>query len=71
MRLTLRELGHLQPPTSIHCDNATATGIANCTVKRQRSRSMEIQYFYIFDLVKHNEVQVDWHPGQENIGDYA
>ena len=29
---------------------------------------MEMQYFYIFDLFKHKEVQVNWHPGQEIIG---
>ena len=34
-RLTLEELGHPQPRTHIHCDNATAVGIANNTVKRQ------------------------------------
>jgi len=34
-RLTLEELGHPQPRTSVHCDNATTVGIANNTVKRQ------------------------------------
>ena len=28
-------------------------------------------YFYICDLVKHGIVNVKWHPGQENIADYA
>ena len=27
-------MGHLQPKTPIHCDNKTATGIANDTVKK-------------------------------------
>jgi hypothetical protein len=44
-RLTLEELGHPQPKTPINCDNATAVGIANNTVKRQQSCSMEMQYF--------------------------
>ena len=52
MRLNLRELGHLQPPIPIHCDDATVIGISNGTVKRQRSRSMEMRYFYICDIVK-------------------
>ena len=47
IRLTLEELGHLQPPTPMHCDNATAAGIANNTVKRQRSQRMDMRYFYI------------------------
>jgi hypothetical protein len=45
--LTLEELGHPQPKTPIHCDNATAVGIANNTVKEQRSRSMEMRYFWV------------------------
>jgi hypothetical protein len=31
----LEDLGHVQPKTPVHCDNATAVGIANDTVKRQ------------------------------------
>ncbi len=33
--LTLEELGHPQPKTPIHCNNATAVGIANNSVKKQ------------------------------------
>ena len=32
LQLALKELGHLQPPTPVHCDNITAVGIANDTV---------------------------------------
>ena len=71
IRLTLEELGHPQPPTPMHCNNATAAGVANNTVKRQQSRRMEMRYFYICDLVKHGIVNVKWHPGQENLADYA
>ena len=42
LRLTLMELGHVQPPTPVHCDNSTATGIANDSVKKQRSQSMNM-----------------------------
>jgi hypothetical protein len=47
LRLVLQELGHHQQPTPIHCDNATAAGIANDTVKKQRSRSTEMQFFWV------------------------
>jgi hypothetical protein len=70
IRLILQELGHPQPPTPIHCDNSTAAGIANNTVKRQRSRSMEMRYFWIADQVARHQFDVRWHPGQENMGDY-
>ena len=71
IRLTLEEIGHPQPPTPMHCDNATAARIANNTVKRQQSQSMEMRNFYICDLVKHGILNVKWHPGQENLADYA
>jgi hypothetical protein len=36
-RKTLADMGHSQPKTPVRCDNATAVGIANNTIKRQRS----------------------------------
>jgi hypothetical protein len=71
LRLILEEMGHPQPPTPIHCDNSTAVGIANSTVKRQRSRAMEMRYFWIIDQVRHRYVRILWHPGMENLGDYV
>jgi hypothetical protein len=32
---TQQDLGHPQPKTPVHCDNATAVGIANNTIKQQ------------------------------------
>jgi hypothetical protein len=34
IRFVLEEMGHKQPPTPIHCDNKTAAGIANDSVKK-------------------------------------
>jgi hypothetical protein len=49
LRFTLLELGHPQPPTPIHIDNTTTIGIVNNTAKRQHSRAMEMQYFWLLD----------------------
>jgi hypothetical protein len=68
--LTLEELGHPQPKIPIHCNNATAVGIANNTVKRQCSRLMEMQYFWVYDKVAQDAYDIRWHPGQENLADY-
>ena len=70
MRLILEELGHQQPPTPVHCDNITAAGIANNTVKRQRSRSMEMRFFWFADQVALGYFDVRYHPGAKNMGDY-
>ncbi len=56
--------------TLVHCNNATAVGIANNTVKRQRSQAMEMQFFWVGDKVSQDMYQVAWHPGQENLADY-
>ena len=70
IRLILEELGHPQPPTPVHCDNATATGIANNNVKKQRSRHWDMRYFWVTDQVQQQFFDVQWHPGQENLADY-
>ena len=69
-RLALEELGHPQPPTPVHCDNTTATDIANDTVKKHRSRSMEKNYFWVTDQVRRKHIDVRHHPGKENLADY-
>jgi hypothetical protein len=33
-QLTLAKMGHPQPRTPIHCNNTTAVGIVNSTIKR-------------------------------------
>jgi hypothetical protein len=63
-------MGHLQPKAPVHFDNATAVGIANSTVKRQWSHSMEMFFFWISDKCAHEMYALHWHPGQENLADY-
>ena len=45
-RLTIEEMGHLQLPSPIHCNNSTAVDIVNNTVKHQQSQSTEIRFFF-------------------------
>jgi hypothetical protein len=69
-RSTLKDMGHVQPKTPVHCKNATAVGIANSTVKQQCSRSMEMHFFWISDKCAPEMYALHWHPGQENLADY-
>ena len=64
-RLTLSNLRHPQPKTPVHCDNATAVGIASNTVKRQRSRAMEMRFFWTGDKVSQKMYDIFW-----NLADY-
>jgi hypothetical protein len=70
LRITLEELGHSQPPTPIHIDNSTTVGIVNNTIKRQKSRSMEMRYFWLLDGKIQRLFDFQYHPGLENMADY-
>ncbi len=63
-------MGHPQPKIPIHCDNAMAVGIANNTIKRQHSQSMEMRFFWIGDKIAQQMYNLKWHPGQENLANY-
>jgi hypothetical protein len=63
----LSDMGHPQPKTLVYCNNATAVGIANNTVKQQRSCSMEMRFFWVSDKCTQDIYTLSWHPGQENL----
>ena len=69
-RLPLDEMGFKQGPTTIFVDNNTASGICNNTIKIQRSRSMNGQYYWIINQVNLNIYRIVWAPGLENLADY-
>jgi hypothetical protein len=63
-------MGLPQPNTPVHCNNATALGIANNTIKRQCWRSMEMRFFWVGDKIAQEMYDLQWHPGQENLAHY-
>ena len=69
-RLTLTEMGHSQPKTPVHCNNAMAVGIANNSIKRKQSHSMEMRFFWVGDKIAQNMYDVCWHPRMENLAEY-
>jgi hypothetical protein len=70
LRVTLTELGHIQPPTPLRTDNSTAFGILNETIKQKRSKAMVMRYHWLTDRVRQKQFDVYWRPGRENLGDY-
>ncbi len=67
---TLADLEHPQPRTPIHCDNATAVGIANNTLNRQHPRFMDMSFFWVGNKEAQYIYDKSWHLGQENLADY-
>ena len=70
MRNTLDGMGYPQPSTVIVTDNSTADGIANDTIKQQRSRTIDMRYHWIRDRIVQGQFRVQWRPGKDNKGDY-
>ena len=68
--LTLDKMGHPQPPTPVHVDNSTCPDVVNNTNKRQKSRAMKMRYFWLLDQQMQKYFKFQYHPGQENLGDY-
>ena len=63
-------MGWPQPPALFFVNNMTAVGIANRSIKQQRSRDMNVQYFWVIDQVDQNTFKIKWAPGLGNLADY-
>jgi hypothetical protein len=70
LRVTLTELGHIQPPTPLLTDSSTAFGIVNETIKQIQSKAMGLRYHWLTDRVRQKQFDVYCRPGRENLGDY-
>jgi hypothetical protein len=63
-------MGHPQPPTPVTCDNSTAVGIANQTIKQRRSKAIDMQYYWLQDRECQNQSKIEWAAGADNKADY-
>ena len=70
LRLILLEIDHPQPRTPVYVDSITAVGIVKHTIKCQRSRAMEMRYFWLLDQKNNRYFKVYYQPGDESMGAY-
>jgi hypothetical protein len=70
LRNILQEMGYPQPPTIIVCDNTTAVGLANDSLKLKKSKFMDMRLHWIRDRVRQGQFNVQWHPAALNIADF-
>ncbi len=68
--LALKEMGHPQPPTPVHCNISTAVGIANNTIERQRLHSMENEVLLGCRWGGSGKIHHQIYPGKKNLADY-
>jgi hypothetical protein len=60
-------MGHPQPVTPMQVDNSTANGILTGTVKQQRSRAMDMRFYWMKDRTQQGQFNVFWAPGRDNL----
>jgi hypothetical protein len=56
LRVTLTELGHIQPGTPPRTDNSTDCGILNERIKQKRSKAMDMRYHWLTDRVRQQRI---------------
>ena len=69
MRVTLHEMGHLQPATPVQVDNLFAAGIVNNEIKQERSKAMDMRFHWIRNRINQGHYIVYWRPGYTNKAD--
>ena len=70
IRTSLIEMGHPQPPTPLQVDNTTARSFANGTMKQKRSKSIDMNFYWLQDRTQQDQFDIYWGPGTKNLGDY-
>ena len=69
-RTILAAFGYPQDPTPIYCDNSTAIGLANKTVKPKQAKAMDMRFHWIQDRVQQGHFVVIWRNGPNNLADF-
>jgi hypothetical protein len=67
LHITLEEMGYPQPATPLQTDNSTACGITNNNIKQQRSRAIDMRFYWVRDQVRQGQFNIHWKPGKVNL----
>ena len=70
LRNALREMNHPQPATPVQTDNTTALGIVTSSIRRKRSKAMDMRFHWVQDQTQRNNFLIYWAPGKTNLADY-
>ena len=47
IRRTLNDMGHPQPPTPVQTDNSTAAGLADNSIRQQKTEAIDMRFHWI------------------------
>ena len=63
-------MGHLQPATKIKADNSTANEIINGTITQNRSKAINMRFYWLKCRQAQEQFKIYQAPGQINLADY-
>ena len=66
----LIEMGHPQPATKLETDNSTADGFVNDTIKQNRSKAIDMRFYWLKDRQQQKQFSIHWEKGKNNFADY-
>ena len=69
LRTTCAELGHPHPPTPMRTDNNIAKDIINGIFKQDRSKAIDMRFYWLGDRFKQGQFKVYWESGKKNLAD--
>ena len=58
IRTTLDEMRWPQPPIPVQVDNSTATGISNRQIKQKISKTFDMRFYWICDIIAQKQFNV-------------
>ena len=70
IRVALEFMGWPQGTTQITTDNECAEGFANKTMKQNRTKSIDMRFYWIQDRTEQEQFQIVWRENTTNLADY-
>jgi hypothetical protein len=70
IRNILKEMGHPQLDMPMQTDNTAAHGILHGMCKQQRSKAIDMRFYWVRDRAQQGQFDIGWGPSAQNLGDY-
>ena len=71
LQVTLTKMSHPQPPNPMEVDNETAIVFLKSTTKQERSKAINMRFYWFRDGINQNQFMIYWRTGSNNVGDYV
>ena len=64
-------MGWSQPKTLIQTDNSNVVGVTNQTIFPKRTKSMDMEFYWLSCHKSQDQFRYYWAPGASNLADYS